>query len=66
MSEVCCYADERFYLKVQILMSFTIIIGLRCPEFIMPFAADPPRRRYEPKESGGAGAASENFGGSRI
>ena len=24
MSEVCCYADERFYLKVQILMSFTI------------------------------------------
>ena len=26
MSEVCCYADERFYLKAQILMSFTIII----------------------------------------
>ena len=24
MSEVCCYTDERFYLKVQILMSFTI------------------------------------------
>ena len=24
MSEVCCYADERLYLKVQILMSFTI------------------------------------------
>ena len=24
MSEVCCYEDERFYLKVQILMSFTI------------------------------------------
>ena len=24
MSEVCCGADKRFYLKVQILMSFTI------------------------------------------
>ena len=24
MSEVCCYADERFYLKVQILISFTV------------------------------------------
>ena len=27
MSEVCCYADERFYLKAQILMSFTIYRG---------------------------------------
>ena len=26
MSEVCCGADKRFYLKVQILMSFTIYI----------------------------------------
>ena len=26
MSEVCCGADKRFYLKVQILMSFTILM----------------------------------------
>ena len=30
MSEVCCYADERFYLKVQILMSFTISVFAVC------------------------------------
>ena len=30
MSEVCFYADERFYLKVQILMSFTISMRECC------------------------------------
>ena len=34
MSEVCCYTDERFYLKVQILMSFTIIAEVIIAEVI--------------------------------
>ena len=38
MSEVCCYADELFYLKVQILMSFTIYIR----EIRLQSLHDPP------------------------